>query len=170
MEFFIEYTGNSEQKVLIYREDEFSFDMEPWIPGLDFEIAINTLTLSVIDGKITQLNGFCGLNKKMKANYAVPQSRKGDLKILHPEKYLDKAGCYGVNKEDWTVYVNARTGWVCLGNPEKQNNAVEFINNCVAVIDDDKNFVSLWSPGKRGIAPGGRFAARDLRGFKKKNK
>ena len=27
---------------------------------------------------------------------------------------------------------------------EKQGNAVEFINNCVAVIDDDKEFISLW--------------------------
>jgi uncharacterized protein YbdZ (MbtH family) len=48
-----------------------------------------------------------------------------------------------MNNEDWLVHVNVKTGWVCIGNPEKKGNAVEFINNCVAVIDD-KEFVSLW--------------------------
>ncbi|MDR1199328.1 MAG: hypothetical protein LBK94_10040 [Prevotellaceae bacterium] len=144
MEFTIEYTGSSEQKTLIYREDEFSFDMEPWIPGLDFEIAINTLTLTIIDGKVTQFNGFCGLNRTMKANYTVPQSQKGELRVLHPERYWDKSGTHGINKEDWPVYVNIQTGWVCIGNPERKGNAVEFINNCVAVIDDGREFISLW--------------------------
>ena len=143
MEFFIEHTGYSEQRTLMYREDEFSFDMEPWVYGLDFEIAVNTLTLTVVDGKIIQLNGFCGLNRKMKTNYNVPQNQKGELRVLHPETYWDRAGCYGVNNEDWAVYVNVQTGWVCIGNPEKKGSAVEFINNCVAVIDD-KELVSLW--------------------------
>ncbi|MDR2914057.1 MAG: hypothetical protein LBV74_04390 [Tannerella sp.] len=149
MKFIVEYTGKSEQRTLIYREEEFSFDMEPWIYGLDFEIAINTLTLTIIDGKVTQLGGFCGLNKKMKTNYNVPQSPKGELKVLQPEKYWDKPGAHGLNKEDWPVHVNIQTGWVCIGNPEERGNAVEFINNCVAVIDDNKEFVSLWLKPER---------------------
>jgi len=63
MEFFIEYTGIPEQRTLMYREDEFSFDMEPWVYEMDFDIAINTLT--VVDSKVVQLSGFCGLNKNM---------------------------------------------------------------------------------------------------------
>ena len=51
---------------------------------------------------------------------------------------------YGINEDDLPVYVNVHTGWVCIGNPEKKGNAVQFINNCVAVIDENKEFVSLW--------------------------
>ncbi len=144
MKFAVEHTGISEQKRLIYRADEFSFDMEPWLSGLDFEIAVNTLTLIVIDGKVTQLGGFCGLNNKMKADCIVPQSRKGELKVLHPEKYWDKAGAHRLNKKDWSVVVNVQTGWVCIGNPVTKGDAVEFINNCIAVIDDDMELISLW--------------------------
>jgi uncharacterized protein YbdZ (MbtH family) len=144
MNFFIDYADYSEQKNLIYNSEEYSFDMEPWEYGIDFEIAINKLTVSVVDGKLTQLNGFCGLNKKMKSSYNAPQSKKGSLKVLHQEQYLDGIGCYGLNREDWPVYVNVKTGWVCIGNPEKRGDAVEFINNCVAVIDNDQKFVSLW--------------------------
>ncbi|MBX2920659.1 MAG: hypothetical protein KF816_17600 [Melioribacteraceae bacterium] len=142
MKFEIEYTGVSEDRLLIYRTEEHSFDMEPWVYELDFEIAINTLTLTFVDGKIIQLNGFCGLSKRMKSNYEVPKSQKGILKVLDDLK--SGVGSYSINKEDLPVYVNTQSGWVCIGNPEKKGNAVEFINNCVAVIDDDKEFVSLW--------------------------
>jgi hypothetical protein len=144
MEFFIENTGNSEQRTLIYREDEFSFDMEPWVHEIDFDITINTLTLTVVDSKVIQLSGFCGLNKNMRTNYDVPQNKKGELKILHSENYFGGIGCYEVNKDNLPVYVNAQTGWICIGEPQKQGNAVEFVNNCVAVIDDNQKFVSLW--------------------------
>jgi uncharacterized protein YbdZ (MbtH family) len=141
MKFHIEYTGNSEQRVLIYHADEYSFDMEPLIHEIDFDIVINTLNLTVVDGKVVQIWGFCGLNKKMKASYNVPKSSKGVLRVLDN---LKSGMAYGVNKEDWTVHVNIKTGWVCIGYPEKKGNAVEFINNCVAVIDNDEKLVSLW--------------------------
>ncbi len=142
MKFEIEYTGVSEDRLLVYRIEEYSFDMEPWIYELDFEIAINTITLAVVDKKIIQLNGFCGLNKKMKSNFEVPKSQKGILKVL--DDLEPGIGSYSAGKEDLPIYVNTNTGWVCIGNPEKKGNAVEFVNSCVAVIDDDKGFVSLW--------------------------
>lgn len=142
MKFEIEYTSFSEDRLLVYRIEEHSFDMEPWTYELDFEIAINTLTLVVVDDKIIQLNGFCGLNKKMKSNFEVPESQKGILKVS--DNLRSGIGSYRINKEDLPVYVNTHTGWVCIGNPEKKVNAVEFINNCIAVINDDKEFISLW--------------------------
>jgi len=144
MEFLIDYTHFSEQRILTYCEDEYSFDMDPWIYEIDFDFAINTLTLTVIDDKVTQLSGFCGLNKKMKSNFIVPKSKKGLLKVLYPEKYCNSSGCDGTNDGDWPIYVNIQSGWICIGNPEKDSNAVEFINNCIAVIDDNNKFISLW--------------------------
>ena len=103
MDFIIEYTDFPEERTLIYREDEFSFDMEPWDNEIDFDIAINTLSLTVVDGKIIQLAGFCGINKNMKTKYSVPQSQKGELKVLYPDKYLDKTGSHRLNEEIWHV-------------------------------------------------------------------
>ncbi|MDX2188245.1 MAG: hypothetical protein SFY32_00150 [Bacteroidota bacterium] len=115
--------------------------MDPWEQEIDFEIVINTLTLSVTDTKVIQLNGFCGLKDNMKTESNVPENKKGVLMVLDNFKY---GFAYGINKEDLPVYVNVQTGWVCIGNPQKKGNAVEFINNCVAVIDDDNEFISLW--------------------------
>jgi len=58
---------------------------------------------------------------------------------------LESGFSYGINSDDeWPVYVNQKTGWICVGNPERSGEAVEFMNNCVAVVDNNNKLVSLW--------------------------
>lgn len=144
MKFSIEYTSNIEPRKIIYRIDEWSFDTEPTVQETNFDVVINKLNLTAIDddNKIVQVWGFCGLDKKMKSSYEVPERKKGVLKVL--DDLPSGVGSFSINKEDVPMYVNVQSGWVCIGNPEKKGNAVEFINNCVAVIDDNRDFVSLW--------------------------
>lgn len=142
MKFSIEYTGIAEQRLLTYNNEECSFDIEPIDHEINFDIVVNKLNLTVIeDNKIIQVWGFCGLNKSIKLDFEVPKSKKGVLKVLDN---LESGFAYGISKEDLPIYVNIQTGWVCIGNPEKSGNAVEFIKNCVAVIDTNKEFISLW--------------------------
>jgi hypothetical protein len=141
MKFIIESCNSIEERLLTYISEECSFDMEPIVSKMDFELIVNKLSLTVIDEKIIQLWGFCGLGEWMKSNYQVPEYKKGILKVEHN---LEFGFAYGINDEEFPVYVNVQTGWVCIGNPEKRGDAVEFINNCIAVIDDNKEFVSLW--------------------------
>jgi hypothetical protein len=143
MKFDIEYTGIAEHRVLSYNIEECSFDIEPTVQEINFDIVVNKINLTVVDdNKIIQVLGFCGLAARMKSDYTVPKSKKGILKVI--ENLEVGVGSYRVNKEDLPVYVNTQTGWVCIGDPQKKGNAVEFIKNCVAVIGDDKEFVSLW--------------------------
>jgi hypothetical protein len=144
MKFLIEYTDTVEQKTLIYDIEECSFDTEPTVQEINFDVVINKLNLTVIDddNRIVQVWGFCGYNEWIKSSYEVPERKKGILKVL--DDLTAGVGSFSINKEDVPMYVNVQSGWVCIGNPEKKGNAVEFINNCVAVIDDDKEFVSLW--------------------------
>lgn len=144
MKFSIEYTSNIEPRKIIYHIDEWSFDTEPTVQEINFDIVLNKINLTAIgaDNRIAQVWGFCGLDKKMKSSYEVPERRKGILKVL--EDLPSGVGSFSINKRNVPVYVNTQTGWVCVGDPEGKGNAVEFINNCVAVIDEDKEFVSLW--------------------------
>jgi hypothetical protein len=141
MKFDICYDSQVEDKLLLYRRDEFSFDMEPWINEIDFEIAINTLTLSVVDNTVIQLSGFCGFNGREDLSYQVPEFKSGVLKVADN---LESGFAYKIFKEDLPVYVSEQTGWVCIGSPEMYGRAVEIIRNCIVVISSDKEFVSLW--------------------------
>jgi hypothetical protein len=149
MKFLIEYTDTLEQKNLIYDIEEYSFDTVPTVQETNFDIVINKLNLTVIDdnNKIVQIWGFCGYNEWIKSNCKIPESRKGVLKVI--DDLEAGVGSYSVSKEELPVYVNVETGWVCIGNPQKKGHAVEFINNCVAVIDDSKEFISLWLKPER---------------------
>lgn len=147
MKFIIKYSNDMGKQLLVYLPEECSFYTgERTEAKIDLELILNKLSLSVVDDNIIDINGFCGLDKSMLSNFQTPEYKKGSLTIKHN---LNFGFAYGINEEDLPVYVNVQTGWVCIGNPEKKGNAVEFISNCVAVIDDDKEFVSLWLKPER---------------------
>lgn len=139
--FEIIYNKNIEHRKLVYLEDDCSFDMEPIYKEIDFELIVNKLSLSVLNFRIIQLWGFCGLSNLMKSEYQVPSFKKGILKI---KQNLEHGFSYGLNNEDFPIYINVHSGWICLGNPKIGGKAVEFIDNCVAVINEDGILVTLW--------------------------
>jgi len=144
MKFSIEYNNTVEHRKLIFDIAESSFDTEPTVGEINFDVVLNKINLTAIDddNKIVQVWGFCSYKEWIKLNCAVPERTIGTLKVVGNLK--PGVGSYSINKEDFPVFVNVQTGWVCIGNPEKKGNAVEFMNNCVAVIDDNMEFVSLW--------------------------
>ncbi|MEM7548056.1 MAG: hypothetical protein AAF363_00170 [Bacteroidota bacterium] len=141
MIFEIDYTDGPENRTLIYRENEYSFDMNPWNHAIDFELTLNKITMSVIDDKVIQLSGFCGLTKEMDSNIRMPEYKKGALRLIHNLEY---GFAYRICNEDLPVQLNTKTGWVCIGGANKVGRGVEFIDNCVAVVGDDGFFLSLW--------------------------
>lgn len=142
MKFNIEYTGNTEQRRLTYDTEECSFDTEPSIHETNFDIVVNKLNLTVIDdNRVVQVWGLCGYNEWIKSNDLVPMSDKGILKI---DDDLEDGLSHRVDEIDFQIFVNTQTGWVCIGDPKKSGKAVEFMNDCVAVINDEQRFVSLW--------------------------
>ncbi len=142
MIFKIDYTDDClEKRNLTYRADEYSFDMDFRDRFIDIELALNKLTMSVVDEKVTQLSGFCGLTKEMNSDIEIPEYEKGSLRV---EYNLEYGFAYRINDEDLPVRLNTETGWVCIGVTDKVGRGVEFIENCVAVISDRGEFLSLW--------------------------
>ena len=144
MKFHIEYTDNIGIQELQYIEDERSFYMEYSILNVDIELIINKIALQVFNNEIRELSGFCGLSREMRANFQVPHSKKGILKVEHN---LQLGLAYEINEifdYEHPIYLNIETGWVCIGNPNIEEKAVEFITNCIAVINENGAFIALW--------------------------
>lgn len=141
MKFTVEYNDKVGQGELTYLLDECSFYMEPTVYKIDIELILNKLSLVVTDNRVVQVSGFSGYKEWIGTDKDVPKYTAGTLKVEHDLKH---GFAYGINDDDLPVYVNKKTRWVCVGNPEKQGTAVEFISSCVAVIDDNGGFISLW--------------------------
>ncbi|AZB18812.1 hypothetical protein EG352_13990 [Chryseobacterium indologenes] len=82
MKFIIEYTNHTQNRVLKYIIDEYSFDSEPTLNEINFEIVVNKLSLTASENnEIVQVLGFCPYGEWIKGDYNVPKSRKGILKV-----------------------------------------------------------------------------------------
>lgn len=93
MKFIVDYNDYCGFKQVIYRKDEHSLDTIPWLHEIDFDIALNTLTLTVIDSKVVQLNGFCGLANAQRLTCTPPANQKGVIKVVDSESYAWDAVC-----------------------------------------------------------------------------
>lgn len=142
MKFSIDFNERKEERCLMYDTNEHGFNMEPYTLETDIDLSFNSLDLMVSNKKVVQLVGFCGLGKASKLNFEIPIYKEGGLILI--DNLKSGYGSYRINNEDLPIYINIETKWICIGYPEKEGTAVEFINNCIAVIDDNGIFNSLW--------------------------
>ncbi|WP_316803165.1 hypothetical protein [Pedobacter nototheniae] len=142
MKFKIVETEHIHQGVVKYIKKDFSFDTEPIINEIDYELAYNKVTLTVVDKQVVQIWGFSGGDtKRVKLNQNIPQYKRG---ILMVEGEFEYDLCYSINKVSVQVYENEKTGWFCIGDPKFEGEGVEFINKCIAFIDNEGLLMSLW--------------------------
>lgn len=140
IKFTTKYSEKIENRLLHYSIEDLSFDTEPNVSRIDLSLILNKLNLTVVDNKIVQIWGFCGNARTVKTTKDVPSYFKGTLMIEHSLQY---GISYGIYNNEVPVYFNDKSGWVCLGNIDSTGEAVEFITNCVAVVNDEK-LDALW--------------------------
>ncbi len=140
--------GNIQSSHLVYLPDDYSLITQPCLPESNFCVMINRLSLTIDKHhRIIDLGGVfghlgCWIKKKLLVPPYVPGELKiiGNLKSGYSYRYSEDA--YG--QEEWPVYIDQETGWLCVGDPEQTGSeAVEFINNCVAVVNHS-HLKALW--------------------------
>ena len=86
--------------------------------------------------KVLEVWGYYSHGRRLNTHHHVPAHHPGELQVLEG---LEPGFYNKIDQEiEHLVYVNVKSDWVCAGNPQKTGRAVEFINNCVAVIDNSQ--------------------------------
>ena len=146
MKFRIENKQEKQNFELVYRKDEYSFDIEPQDGSDHSSIMINELQLEIDHiGKISYVWGYCPLinyseTKEYPQNYC-----RNDLVVLLDEPPIPGVS-HRLNKDKrWLIYINKKQGWVCIGTSEiGQNKLIEFAPNCIASFDKEMQFEAIW--------------------------
>jgi len=135
---------------LVYRAEDYSFDIEPLEGTGDASIMINDLQLEIdYEGKIMYVWGLCPLVKYEKTNEFPSAYQIGRLVAV-----LDTPPTLGVSyrlneNHRWPIYINKKKGWVCLGNPKiKDMCLIEFAPSCIATMDKEE-LVAVWLHPKK---------------------
>lgn len=144
MKFIVDYTDYNEPKKIIYNQTEYSLDTIPCCHEIDFEIAVKSITLTVVDSIVVQLWGMCGLSDAQQMIDCPPVSRKGLLKVADVESYIGKSGSFLIHDTDLPIFINSLTGWLCIGDSKAVGVSVEFLDNCIFLIDEKQEFIALW--------------------------
>jgi hypothetical protein len=145
VKFLIEKLQLDQRFSLVYREEDYSFDIEPLSGSGDASIMINDLQLEIDhEGKIIYVWGYCPLIKYEETD-EFPKKYKTQSLVALLERPPISGISYRINEnERWPIYINKKKGWVCIGNPvanEKQ--MIEFAPNCIAVLENQE-IVAIW--------------------------
>lgn len=145
MKFLIKEPQKDLNFSLIYREEDYSFDVEPLEGSGDTSIMINDLQLEIDhEGKIIYIWGYCPLIKYLETEEYPHKYQPYSLVAL-----LDKPPIPGISyrlneNERWPIYINKKKGWVCIGNPKiNGKQMIEFVPNCVATLEDQE-ITAIW--------------------------
>ncbi len=145
MRFFTQDSQQEQNFSLVYRAEDYSFDVEPLDGTGDSSIMINDLQLEIDhEGKIMYVWGFCPLIEYQKTDQVPVEYKTCTLvALLDKPPTLDIS--YRLNENNrWPIYINKGKGWVCIGNPTIQGrNLIEFSPNCVATMDREE-LIAVW--------------------------
>ena len=145
MKFLIQKPRDDQNFALVYRPEDYSFDIEPLDGSGDTSIMVNELQLEIdYEGKIMYVWGFCPLIKYEETN-AVPQGYTIHSLVAVLDKPLIPGISYRLNEQSrWPIYINKKKGWVCLGNPiTKDKQLIEFAPDCVATLENQE-IIAVW--------------------------
>ena len=140
MKFYIQESPNNRKNILVYREEEHSFDGKPRCEDGVASVSINCLQLKIDEtGKILYVCGYCPLMLHEKTREAPKKYEPKGLCVSFGQK-IERGISRAVTKAmGWPVYRNEKKGWVCLGDPKiKGKLLIEFAPDCVAALKEEE--------------------------------
>lgn len=145
MKFLIGEPQENQNFFLVYRTEDYSFDIEPLDGSGDTSIMINDLQLEIdYEGKIMYVWGLCPLIGYQETDEAPKRYNAHSLIALLDNPPIPGIS-YRLNENNrWPIYINKKKGWVCVGNPKiKDKQLIEFAPNCVATMDGQE-LIAVW--------------------------
>lgn len=138
MEFQILYNDFIPNDIVVYRDDESSFDTETTIERYSsILIGCAYLGLDVVAGdtRIGSISGYCPKKNWLNTTLSFPEAQSGELHVLNGDLVR---GIGHVYADNWQVYVDLIKNIVYLGrnvHPAEKGIYVKFLKNAVAVLD-----------------------------------
>ena len=141
MRFSIQKNISHVKGIAKYIRSEYSFDFEP-TQSSSYDVLVGDLTISFdVDLNAKQVWGYNPNLGWIDEKLSLPTAVQGTLNLANE---IDNPQRIDGSKE-WKTYYDSCTGWVCIGisNKERNDLAVEFATNTIAVLNDG-NLKAIW--------------------------
>lgn len=153
-------TSRTPNSILVYRPEEYSFDVEP-SPGRSFtSVLLDDLNLEVDDaGRIVSVWGMCPHTRWQPASLTAPEASFGELFVV-PDAPLSRGISVRLNRGKYLpVQVDNTSGWVRVGGQETPFVSVKLLPGAIFELTEQGQICALWLRPQQGTAsivtPGG---------------
>jgi hypothetical protein len=136
------------ESVLIYRPRDFSFDVEPRLPGFT-SVVVNDLSLEVDEnGKVMKVWGYCPHVEWIRSRVLPGSADRLEVFAIGDQPFL-RGVSQGVNSECWPVFVDQQSGWVCLDSGRVASSYAEILEGAILALDDRQQLAVVYLKPKR---------------------
>jgi hypothetical protein len=126
----------STDNTLVYRPEDFSFDVEPHLTGFA-SVLVNDLSLEVNEtGKLIKVWGYCPHHAWTKSTVVPPSAKNLEVFAVSSERFLSGVSQSVNSDRRWPVYFDAQSGWVCLDSGRTATSYAEVLNGVIIGLDD----------------------------------
>jgi hypothetical protein len=131
-------------RVLIYRPEDFSFDVEPALGGFT-SVVVNELSLEVDEtGKLIKVWGYCPYPTWVKSTILPPRADLLEVFAISDERFLMGVS-QSVNPDQrWPVLIDQQSGWVCLNSGSTTTSFAEVLPGAVLGLDDQQHLSAVY--------------------------
>jgi hypothetical protein len=131
---------------LIYRADEFSFDIEPTPIGGFTSILVNDLNLEVDDaGRVISLWGLCPYTQWKRSSLISPVADVGKAAYVTSQVPLKRGVSMRINpRQRWSIFADPGSGWVCVRSGNTPDFATEIFSGIILETSEGGDLCSIW--------------------------
>jgi hypothetical protein len=137
--------GRIPNNVLVYRPEEYSFDLEP-APCRGFtSILIDDLSLEIDDaGRVISVWGLCPHTRWTQATLAPPQADFGEIFFVPDAPLLPGVSIRLNLDRQLPVAFDRISGWLRIHGKGVPRKAIRPLPNVILEVDDQGQFCSIW--------------------------
>jgi len=138
--------------ILVYRPQEYSFDVEPSPEGSFTSVLLDDLNLEVDEaGKVISVWGLCPHTRWSPANLCAPEAVSGELFVVPDGPLMPGISVRLTRGSYLPVQVDKATGWVCIGSRESSAAAVTVFPGVIFELSEQGQITALWLKPHRGL-------------------
>ncbi len=138
-------TGGVLNRALVYRADEYSFDIIPPASDAFTSVLLDDLNLELdAVGKIVSIWGMCPHTRWKEVAMLPPSADFGEVFFI-PDTPLARGVSTCLNdRKYWPVLVDPSTGWVCVRGEGVATSSVEILPGVIIEITKQGDLSALW--------------------------
>jgi hypothetical protein len=140
----VQPSGRIPNNMLVYRPEDYSFDVEPLPEETFTSVVVNDISLEVSSfGIIVSVWGLCSHLKWQPAKLTPPKATLGEVIVVRDDPFR-RGVSIGVNDEYWPVFADTESGWVKIVGNCKGAVFVEVLRGAILEIGSSEQLCAVW--------------------------